>query len=146
LLVAHRGSLQERSPIFYRGIRVGEVQHYQLAASAQQAVLQAIVREEYAPLVRVNSKFWNVGGFDFKFGLFSGAELKAESPGTVLSGGIEFATPPELQPIAPNGAVFQIHEKPESAWKEWQPAIELHLPEQAPPAVVPPGVWPTVSK
>ena len=108
------------------------VLHYQLGSDAASVVLRALVREEYAPLVRLNSKFWNAGGLSFKFGLFQGAEISAESPQTLLSGGIEFATPPDARPTATNDSVFALYEKPEEAWKKWAPALQLHLPEQAP--------------
>jgi paraquat-inducible protein B len=125
-------SLQDRSTIFYRGIPVGEVLGYQLAENAQGVVVQARVREEYAPLVRSNSKFWNAGGLDLRVGLFKGAEISALSPQTLLSGGIEFATPTDPGPPASNGAVFELNEKPKDAWKEWRPSIPLRLTEHAP--------------
>jgi paraquat-inducible protein B len=137
LLAADLSSLREESPIFYRGIQVGEVLHFQLGPDAREVVVRARIHEEYAPLVRLNSKFWNAGGLSFKFSLFHGAEISAESPETLLTGGIEFATPPEPGAAATNGASFRLYEKPEDAWKAWAPAIPLHLPEQAPLAVTP---------
>jgi paraquat-inducible protein B len=130
-------SLEDHSPIFYRGIEVGEVLGYQLAENARGVVVRARVRAEYAPLVRLNSKFWNAGGIDVHIGLFKGAEISAQSAQTLLSGGIEFATPPEPGEPASNGAVFELNDKPKDAWKEWAPSILLHLPSQA-PAITPP--------
>lgn len=132
-------SLQDRSPVFYRGIQVGEVLAYQLAENAQGVMIQARIRQEYAPLVRLNSKFWNVGGIDFHLGLFKGAELSALSPQTLFSGGIEFATPNEPGLPAENGALFDLNEKPKDAWKDWLPAIPLHLPGHAPAVKSPSG-------
>jgi paraquat-inducible protein B len=132
-------SLQEHSPIFYRGIQVGEVLGYQLAENAQGVVVRARVRAEYAPLVRLTSKFWNAGGIDVRIGLFKGAEISAQSAQTLLSGGIEFATPPEPGAAAANGAVFELNEKPKDAWKDWAPSIPLHLAGQAPTTVAPSG-------
>jgi paraquat-inducible protein B len=130
-------SLQDQSPIFYRGIQVGEVLGYQLAENAQAVMIRARVRAEYAPLVRLNSKFWNAGGIDVRIGLFHGAEISAQSPQTLLSGGLEFATPPELGEAAANGAVFQLNDKPKDEWKNWAPSIPLHLPGQAPAFLLP---------
>jgi paraquat-inducible protein B len=100
-------------------------------------MVQARVRAEYAPLVRLNSKFWNAGGIDVRLGLFKGAEISAQSAQTLLSGGIEFATPPEPGPLAANNAVFDLNEKPKDEWKNWAPSIPLHLPDQAPKLQVP---------
>ena len=77
------------------------------ATTPAQSLIHARIREEYAPLVRMNSKFWNAGGIDFRLGLFSGAKLSAESAQTLISGGIAFATPPDFQKAATNGADFQ---------------------------------------
>ena len=120
------GSLQPRSPVFYREIQVGEVVSCRLSDDAREVVVQVRVDEEYAPLVRLNSKFWNAGGIRFHLGLFSGASISAESAQTLLSGGISFATPPELQAAVTNGAEFSLNEKPEDAWAAWSPAIQLH--------------------
>jgi paraquat-inducible protein B len=125
-------SLQEHSPIFYRGIQVGEVLGYQLGENAQAVFVRARVRAEYAPLVRLNSKFWNAGGIDLRIGLFKGAEISAQSAQTLLSGGIEFATPPGFGEAAADGEVFELNEKPKDEWKSWTPSIPLHLPGQAP--------------
>jgi paraquat-inducible protein B len=130
-------SLEDRSPIFYRGIQVGEVLGYQLADNSQGVVVRARVRAEYAPLVRMNSKFWNAGGIDVRIGLFKGAEISAQSAQTLLSGGIEFATPPEPGEPATTGAVFDLNEKPKDEWKNWAPTIPLHLPGQAPTMIIP---------
>jgi len=132
-------SLQEKSPIFYRGIGVGQVQSYQLDTNSQDVVIEAVIRPEFAPLVRRNTRFWNVGGINFRFGIFRGAEISAESPSTLLGGGMEFATPPEPESQAANGAVFRLYDKPEDAWKDWRPVIALQLPPRAPETVTPPN-------
>jgi paraquat-inducible protein B len=134
LLVPELGSLQEQSSVYYRGIKVGEVLKYQLGNDGQEVKLQVRIQKEYAPLVRKNSKFWNAGGIDFRFGLFRGAEISASSAKTLLSGGIAFATPTEAGEPATDGAVFRLYEKPEEAWKNWMPVINLKLPDQAPAA------------
>jgi len=143
LLATDLSSLREQSPVIYRGIQVGEVQRYQLASNGDDVIVEVMIRHEYAPLVRLNTKFWNAGGLNFKFGLLHGAEITAESPATLLSGAIEFATPPEPAPAPLDGALFPLYEKPEKSWKEWRPSVKLKLPERAPasarPETVPQG-------
>lgn len=124
-------SLQELSPIFYRGIPVGEVLYFQLSGDAREVVIHARIHADYAPLVKAETKFWNAGGLDVRMGLFKGIQISAESPKTVFSGGIEFATPPEPQTRITNGANFILYDKPEDKWKSWVPAIKLNLPEKA---------------
>jgi paraquat-inducible protein B len=125
LLADSLGSLELQSPIFYRGIQVGEVAGFRLADNAQNVVVTARIREDYAPLVRMDSEFWNAGGIHIHAGLFSGIEISAESAETVVSGGIAFATPPNYGPAATNGAVFPLNNEEQSVWKSWNPAIRL---------------------
>ncbi len=132
LITTELGSLREQSPLIYRGIEVGQVQRYQLSANGADVIVEVLIRGEYAPLVRQNTKFWNAGGLDFKFGLLHGAEITAESPATLLTGGIEFATPPESAPAAAEGALFELYSKPAKEWKEWRPSVKLNLPNRAP--------------
>jgi paraquat-inducible protein B len=130
LLAPKLGSLQRQSPIFFRDIQVGEVVDCRLSDDAREVVVHARIEAEYAPLVRINSIFWNAGGINFHVGLFSGANISAESAQTVISGGIEFATPPDLQSEATNGAIFTLNEKSKDEWVAWSPAIPLHsVPE-----------------
>lgn len=140
LIANDLSSLREQSPVIYRGIQVGEVQRYQLADDAGDVIVEILIHQEYAPLVRLNTKFWNAGGINFKFGLIRGAEITAESPATLLTGGIEFATPPEQAAPAPEGGLFELYDKPDKAWKEWRPGLHLKLPNRAPPPVRPAGV------
>jgi paraquat-inducible protein B len=132
LIATRLGSVQEQTPVYYRGIQVGEVLYYQLGADGREVVIRACVWEDYAPLVRMESKFWNAGELSLHAGLFKGIDISADSPKTIISGGIEFATPPDAQSPATNGASFVINETAEDKWKTWSPtAINLHLPEQA---------------
>ena len=126
LLATKLDSLQPQSPVFYRGVQVGEVLDCRLSDDAREVIIHARIREEYAPLVRINTKFWNVGGISFHIGFFSGAKISAESAQTLISGGIAFATPTDFQNAVTNGAVFKLNEKSEADWEKWSPAIPLH--------------------
>jgi paraquat-inducible protein B len=125
-------SVQEKSTVYYRSLAVGEVTGYQLASDGRAVLIRARVRKEYAPLVRENSIFWNAGGLDLHVGLFKGAEISAISAQSLVSGGIEFATPTAPGAAATNGAVFELNEKAKDEWKNWEPSIPLHLEKQAP--------------
>jgi hypothetical protein len=98
---------------------------------ARQVILRVRVGEEYTPLVRMNSQFWNAGGINIHVGLFSGANISAESAQTLISGGIAFATPPDFQPVATNGVEFILNDKPADDWAKWSPAIPLQAVPEA---------------
>ena len=130
LLTSDLGAMQKQTPILYRGVQVGEIMDFKLADDARHVLLHGRIHEEYAPLLRTDSKFWNAGGIDVHIGLFSGAQISAESASTVLSGGIAFATPTNYGDAATNGTVFGLADKADDEWKKWDPAIPLHgVPE-----------------
>jgi len=137
LLAAKLDSLQPQSPVFYRGVQVGEVLDCRLSDDARKVLIEARIDQDYAPLVRMNSKFWNAGGINFHLGLFSGAKITAESAQTLISGGIAFATPPDFQKVATNGTVFNLNEKSDAEWEKWSPAIQLQFVPKATPSKTP---------
>jgi paraquat-inducible protein B len=125
LLADDLGALENQSEISYRGIQVGEVMDFRLGDDSRHVVVHARVFQDFAPLVRMNSKFWNAGGVNAHLGLFSGLNITAESAQTLISGGLAFATPVEYGPPATNGAVFTLNDKADSAWQDWNPVIPL---------------------
>jgi paraquat-inducible protein B len=124
LLAEKSGSLKERSPVFYRGIQVGEVSKTDLGKASQAIRIIVDIQKHYAPLIRMNSKFWNAGGIHANISL-SGLSIGAQSAETLLSGGIDFATPDTAQQEAIPKIEFRLYDKPEDAWLGWAPAIDL---------------------
>lgn len=131
LLANSLDSLENQSGIFYRGIQVGEVTGVHLDENARFVVVEARIRQEYAPLVRHDSQFWNAGGINAHVGLFTGLQITAESAATLVSGGIAFATPENYGNPATNGSVFFISEKPDPKWQAWNPYIPLGQTSEA---------------
>ena len=131
LLAPNLSSLQNESPIYYRGIEAGHVTDFQLGPDAQEVIIHAVILEPYAPLVRKNSVFWNAGGIDFRFNLMHGLSLSADSTKALISGAVEFATPDKFDEPAANDTSFRLFEKPMDAWKNWRPMIPLKLSGEA---------------
>lgn len=124
LLSEKADSLKERSPVFYRGIQVGQVIDFQLSPGSQTVQATVDIEPEFAPLVRMNSRFWNAGGINISLGL-SGADISAKSAQALLSGGVAFATPDQPDKQASPGTSFRLYDKPEDAWLAWAPSISL---------------------
>jgi paraquat-inducible protein B len=121
-----RGSLGVGSPVTYRDVHVGEVRSYRLAGDARCVEIVIGIAGRYRPLVRDNSVFWNVSGIGVEWGVFSGLTVQSDSIESILTGGIAFATPEkrtgaEVEP----GHVFDLADKPDEAWLNWAPAIEI---------------------
>jgi paraquat-inducible protein B len=87
-----RGSISANSPIYYRGVQVGEVLGSQLDDRAREVTIFAFVRAPYDKLVRKETRFWNAGGVDVSVGA-EGLKVRTESVVSLLVGGIAFETP-----------------------------------------------------
>ena len=87
-----RGSIERGSPVYFRGIDVGQVVDYALADDNQNLDVQVFVQTPHDQLVHDNSRFWNAGGFRASL-TASGVQVETESVQSLLSGGIAFDTP-----------------------------------------------------
>jgi len=118
--------MQSGSPVYYRGIQVGQVEGVQLSADASQVQVHVFIDARFSPLVRTHSEFWNVSGLDVQGGLLTGVQMKLESLRTLISGGVEFATPDQnMGTEVPNGSHFILHDKADPSWQNWTPHIPI---------------------
>ncbi|MDP8217657.1 MAG: MlaD family protein [Candidatus Theseobacter exili] len=126
-----RGSLHSGSAVYYREIKVGEVEKSELASDSQFVNIYIFINEKYAPLVHENSKFWNASGIGLKVGLF-GAKVQTESLQSILAGGVAFVTPnnAHMGTLAKDGDIFELNDKPDEMWLKWKPSIPISdIPE-----------------
>lgn len=121
----HLNSLSIGSPIYYRRVKIGAITGYDLTADFKKVLIQAVIDERYRAIVRRHTRFWNVSGISVTGGVFSGFTVSSQSLESLLTGGIELATPdgPEMGAPAPPGYHFILHDKPEDAWLDWSPNI-----------------------
>ncbi len=112
------GGLTSGSPVLYRDITVGEVLGWDLAKDGQSFTVSLFVRKPYDNFVHTASYFWNASGAALDLGA-DGVQLHVESLQALLSGAVQFDTPPEARtspPIGP-GASFHLYRN-ESTAKE----------------------------
>jgi len=117
-------SMRANSSVYYRGVEVGVVQRIDLAPNSTSADVHILVFQRYAPLVREGSAFWNVSGLNLKGSILKGIEVDFESLRALVTGGVEFATPPNSA-RAKAGTVFFLHEQPKKEWLAWAPQIRI---------------------
>jgi paraquat-inducible protein B len=98
-----------------------------LAATADHVLIYVDIEHRFAPLVRENSVFWNAGGINVHFGLFSGAEIHTESLKSILAGDIALSTPDEdhMGQRAQQNTTFTLYPKVKDEWLKWTPKIRL---------------------
>ena len=86
------GSLSLGSPIFYRGLSVGEVLGWDIADMADYVTIHAFVRAPYDSYVHDDTRFWNASGLSIQLA-GAGVEIQLESLKALILGGIAFETP-----------------------------------------------------
>jgi paraquat-inducible protein B len=128
LLAERLGSLREQAPVFYRDVKVGEVEAARLAADATGVLIRIRIDHPYVDLVRTNSRFWNAGGSPLQISLFGGGAAR-KSIQSVITGAIEFATPVEPGQVAPDGATFELNKESDKDWLKWSPQIPIDAPD-----------------
>ena len=121
------GSLGAGKPVYYRSVQVGKITGYELADAADHVNIYVGIEKKYTPLIRENTRFWNVSGIGINFSILSGAKVKTESIEAILGGGVAFATPDNKKMGKPvsKGAVFKLYDEPKDKWLKWKPEIKL---------------------
>lgn len=99
------GSINLGSPVFYRGLAVGEVLGWDLGDMAENVTIHAFVRAPFDQYVHEETHFWNASGVSLQLGA-EGVRLQVESLRALLLGGIAFETPDGAQGPAVTDATF----------------------------------------
>ncbi|MGJ4858306.1 MlaD family protein [Labrys sp. La1] len=89
------GSISAGSPIFHRGLEVGQVLGYDSSNLADGITIRAFVRDPYDKEVRTSTNFWNASGVSLTTGP-QGFRLQLDSIQALLAGGIAFDTPADV--------------------------------------------------
>ncbi len=116
ILEAERlGSTDIGSPIFYKGMAVGEVISYKLLDNDKMNIY-IYIRSPYDKIVNSKTAFWNVNGLDFRFGS-NGIEAQLESFLSLMQGGIAFENLSANGLTVPNETKFQLYHNKETITK-----------------------------
>ena len=118
-------SIRVNTPIYYRGVEVGAVQKIDLSPNSASADVHVLIFRRYASLVRDGTAFWNSGGASFVANLRDGVRFEMDSFRSVVTGGIEFATPSEKMARAKQGQVFFLYDSPRKEWLAWTPKVSI---------------------
>lgn len=110
------GSLAQGSPVYFRGVQVGEVMGFNLSPQDRTVSVSVFVRAPYEGLVREGSRFWRSSGIQFTAGA-EGLKFQTESLKTLALGGVVLETPPDPQAggQAKDWSTFTLYEDQQSA-------------------------------
>ncbi len=128
-----RGGLRAGAPVTYRQVRVGTVLSAGLTTDGGAVEARLHIEQAYAQLIRERTLFWESSGIEATIGL-GGLTMNINSLETMLSGGVELATPPGAGEVVRTGHRFTlVPGGPDDEWLEWQPMALIGS------ALLPPG-------
>ncbi len=130
LEAANVDSVSVGNSITYRGLKVGTVNRMLLSKDGRTINIQINIENRYSKLIRTNTVFWRKVGVEAKLGLF-GSEIKVGSMDSILSGGIEFATPPNAGPMAKPLHKFTFSPAAPKEFEKWNPPLAFTENRQA---------------
>ncbi|MGF1553895.1 MAG: MlaD family protein [Paracoccaceae bacterium] len=85
------GSLDIGSPIFFKGVQVGQVESKRLTEDGEAVEFDVFVNAPHNQRVSTATRFWDVSGVQVSIGA-EGAQLEIASLASVIRGGAAFAT------------------------------------------------------
>jgi len=122
------GSLDLGSPVFYRGMKVGQVVDYDYDQVAESVVLKVFVIAPYHEKVRSSTRFWNASGIDFTMDA-SGVKMDTQSLVSIMLGGVAFDLPSNVKAgeQAEEGKEFSLYDSRDDSkqvvYNEQQPFL-----------------------
>ena len=121
------GSLDIGSPVYYRGVTVGNVVSTEVPPDGKSVMVGVFVQAPYDKFVNHESRFWNASGVDFSLDS-QGVKLQTSSLVSLLLGGIAFETPPEAEnpPIASPNAQFRLWNGRADAMRPRDNVVEIY--------------------
>lgn len=116
LTSATLGSLDIGSPVYYRGIKVGQVVGYDFNADAESVNVRIFVSAPFHEKVTHNTRFWNASGIDFSLDT-QGVKIDTQSLVSIMLGGVAFDLPQHLDAVHPaaEGEIFKLYGNQESS-------------------------------
>jgi paraquat-inducible protein B len=110
------GSLDLGSPIYYRGIKVGQVVDYDFDETAESVHFKIFIGDPFHKKVRANTRFWNASGVDFTMDA-TGIKMDTQSLVSILLGGVSFDLREHEQPgeQAEEDQAFLLYENREAS-------------------------------
>jgi paraquat-inducible protein B len=113
------GSLDINAPVYYRQIKAGQVVAYEMEENGQAILIKVFIHAPFHELVRHSTRFWNTSGIELAMDA-SGIRVNTESLLALLSGGVAFETPDNIESGKPpaQGYIFHLYETKEATRAE----------------------------
>src|SRR5690606_13024372 len=120
---SHAESIPQGAGITFRGLKIGSITKVHVAKGGQMINIQINIENRFTWLIRTNTVFWRKVGVHAKLGLFD-SEIKVNSLESIMSGGLELATPNPPGSMAKALQKFTLASKPPKDVNKWNPILD----------------------
>jgi paraquat-inducible protein B len=110
LLADRLASLSQGSPVYFRGVQVGEVEGSDLARDSKSVEVHVFIHAPHEKLVHDVTRFWNASGLQLSASA-TGFHISTESLESLVAGGIIFDTsaPTASNEASADGTTFKLY-------------------------------------
>ena len=127
-LLSDEADLQVGAPVLFKKLPVGRVLKSSLTTQGLQYTLH--IDEKYKHLIQNNSIFWKISGIELRASL-AGIYVQMDSLASLVTGGIQFDSPPNGQAVTAAQPLFQLFDNR----KKMHSLAPRSLPSQPPAAI-----------
>ncbi|MGE4462013.1 MAG: MlaD family protein [Arcobacter sp.] len=117
-------SVNVDAPVYYKNVQIGKVSKIDLSEDGSKVVVDCLIYDKYTKLIRKNSEFYDISGFEMKFSIFSGSKIESNTFTSLLKGGLVVVTPYEYGEIANPKDKFTLVKTLREDWKSISPSIK----------------------
>ena len=117
-------SVNVDAPVYYKNVQIGKVSKIDLSEDGSKVVVDCLIYDKYKKLIRKNSEFYDISGFEMKFSIFSGSKVESNTFTSLLKGGLVVVTPYEYGDIANPKDKFTLVKTLREDWKSISPSIK----------------------
>ena len=117
-------SVNVDAPVYYKNVQIGKVSKIDLSEDGSKVVVDCLIYDKYKKLIRKNSEFYDISGFEMKFSIFSGSKVESNTFTSLLKGGLVVVTPYEYGEIANSKDKFTLVKTLREDWKSISPSIK----------------------
>ena len=121
---ATASSVNVDAPVYYKNVQIGKVSKIDLSDDGSKVVVDCLIYDKYTKLIRKNSEFYDISGFEMKFSIFSGSKVESNTFTSLLKGGLVVVTPYEYADIANPKDKFTLVKTLREDWKSISPSIK----------------------
>ena len=117
-------SVNVDAPVYYKNVQIGKVSKIDLSEDGSKVIVDCLIYDKYKKLIRKNSEFYDISGFEMKFSIFSGSKVESNTFTSLLKGGLVVVTPYEYGDIANPKDKFTLVKTQREDWKSISPSIK----------------------